>query len=111
MRWIVSNPALLPKIGSDTSGGTFVSNMDYWKDGLPPASTKIPQDAYQHSFYELGKQDGVEPDYFVGFLQWDPDVYNKLTSPLWSGQETDVKKIFGQVQQQTVALLQSQGAK
>lgn len=107
-RWIISNPDLLPKIASDPSGGTFVSRQTYWKDGLPPAQTHIPGDAYAHAFHDLGLKDGVEPNYWVGWLQWDPDVYVKNTSLLWAGQTKDVAKVLNDVHNQTVDLLKNQ---
>lgn len=107
-RWIISNPDLLPKIASDPSGGTFVSRDTFWKYGLPPKETGIPGDAYTHAFHDLGLKDGVEPNYWVGWLQWDPDVYVKNTSLLWAGQTTDAAKVLNDVHNQTVQLLQGQ---
>ncbi len=107
-RWIISNPDLLPKIASDPSGGTFVSRQTFWKYGLPPKETGIPGDAYTHAFHDLGLKDGVEPNYWVGWLQWDPDVYVKNTSLLWAGQTTDAAKVLNDVHNQTVQLLQNQ---
>jgi len=107
MRWTLANPELLPKIGSMGAGGTFVSNMDFWEHGLPPESTGIPRDAFKKSFFDLGRTDGVPHVNFVGFLQWDPQVFTKNMSLLWSGAEKDVKKVVGQVHKETVEFLKT----
>lgn len=107
-RWILANPDNLKQIGPMGAGGTFVSNMDFWEFGLPPESTGIPKDAFKKAFYDLGLKDGVEPNYFIGFLQWDPQVFIKNMSLLWAGQEKDVGKVVNQVHTETVALLKTQ---
>ncbi|HEY3111087.1 MAG TPA: extracellular solute-binding protein, partial [Chloroflexota bacterium] len=107
-RWVLANPENLPKIGSMAEGGTFVPRTDFWEHGLPPESTGISRDAFKKAFYDLGLRDGVYPNYFVGFLQWDPQVFNKNMSLLWAGQEKDVAKIMATVQKETVDLLKAQ---
>jgi multiple sugar transport system substrate-binding protein len=104
-RWIVGNKDLLPKIGAMDAGGTFVSNSTVWESGLPPKSTNISQDAFKKAFYDLGLQDGIEPNYFVGFLQWDPEIYTKNTDLLWNGAEKDIAKVMNKIHADTQQLL------
>jgi multiple sugar transport system substrate-binding protein len=107
MRWIVANPDNLPKTATMAQGGTFVSRADFWEYGLPPKELNLDGDRFKRVFYDLGQRDGVYPTYFVGFADWDPQVYGENMNPLWNGQQQDVRQALDRVQQETARRLQA----
>jgi multiple sugar transport system substrate-binding protein len=104
IRDIASNPEKLPVTAQ--MGSMFVGNSKYWEQAAPPAEMLDPQ-AFKHTFYELGKQDGIVPNYFPQYQQWDTAVYEKNLSRLWVNETQDVKGVLQQVHTETQALLSS----
>jgi multiple sugar transport system substrate-binding protein len=102
IKFMLSVPAnlrLTAKMGS-----MFVSRMDLWRDGLPPADV-LDLDDSKRVFYDLGLRDATHPYYFPSFGRWDNAVYTRYTDNLWVGNERDVTKVLAQVQEDTEELL------
>ena len=74
LRDISSNPEKLPITAE--MGSMFVGNTKYWEKAAPPAEM-LDQEAFKKTFYEVGKADGIVPNYFPQYQQWDTSVYEK----------------------------------
>ena len=103
IKYTLSDPKNLPVTAK--MGSMFVSNTKYWEDGVPAKDVLDPT-AYTHTFYDLGKTDGIHPTYFPNYGRWDSSVYKKNMDNLWANKESDVAKVLNQVQTETQPLLQ-----
>jgi len=103
IKYALSDPKNLPVTAK--MGSMFVANTDYWQEGIPAADIVDP-DHYAHTFYELGRTDGVRPFYFPAYGRWDSSVYVKNTDALWTNTTSDVGKVMEQLQTETQPLLQ-----
>lgn len=103
IKYALSDPKNLPVTAK--MGSMFVSNMQYWEDGVPARDVLDPT-AYKKAFYELGRTDGVHPLYFPSYGRWDSSVYVKNTDALWANQTSDVAAVMAQIQTETTPLLQ-----
>ena len=103
IKYTLTNPKNLPTTAK--MGSMFVSRKDFWEYGLPPKDQVDPE-AYKHTFYDLGKQDGIHPLYYPNYGRWDSSVYTKNMDNLWVNKEQDAAKVLQQVQTGTEPLLQ-----
>jgi len=102
IKFTATDPANLPITGE--MGSMFVSNSKYWDKAAPPKDM-LDTTAFKHAFYDVALKDGIAPNYFPQYQQWDTSVYEKNMSRLWTGETTDVKATLQQVQTETKALL------
>lgn len=102
IKYALSDPENLPVTAK--MGSMFVANSTFWKDGVP-AKDVLDQAAYEHTFYELGKQNADRPLYWPGYGRWDSSVYMKNMDNLWANQTSDVAATLAQVQAETEPLL------
>lgn len=105
LRFMATDPSHLDNTAK--VGSMFVSRSDYWEATIPSADSGVDPDAYKHSFYDLGKRDGVVPLYHPKYQEWDTSIYTKLTDKLWVGEDSDVAGVLQELQSQTEALLSS----
>jgi ABC-type glycerol-3-phosphate transport system substrate-binding protein len=106
IKFALTDPANLPTTAK--MGSMFVSNVKFWKDALPPQD-QVDQDAFKHTFYNLGKRDGVHTPYFPGYAKWVTSIYQKNIDTLWANQQSDVSSLLHQMQTETDAFLKAGG--
>jgi multiple sugar transport system substrate-binding protein len=102
IRYTVSNPEVLPRTAD--MGSAYTSHLDY-TDFVLPQDSPI-RDAYEHTFAELGKRDGIFPQYHPKFLEWESSVFVSVFDRLWTGEERDASVLCKEADDLTNALLQ-----
>jgi hypothetical protein len=104
IRFVLTNPDLLPITGK--MGSMFVGHVDYWEYAMPPEGA-VDQEAFKHTFFDLGQRDGTHPVYHPKFQEWENTVYRPSFDPLWIGEERDAAVACAQAHEGTIEILQS----
>jgi multiple sugar transport system substrate-binding protein len=102
IRFTLANPETLPISGE--MGSQFVGHMDFYEFGLPSEESGV-REAFKHAMYDLGKRDGIFPNYHPKFLEWESTIFATSFGPLWTGEQRDAAVACMQCHEATNALL------
>ena len=101
IRYTLANPDHIARTAE--MGSAFTSHLDF-TDAVLPEDSPI-REAYEHSFVELGAENGIHPAYHPKYQEWETSIFISLFDLLWTGEERDAAVIAEQAHELTNELL------